>query len=167
MERNQLMKVIIHGKQYDTKTARLVAVHRNDFNSCCEELYYKRTGEYFIAGQKEISSGKQIKPLTESEAKEWAEQNMKADEYKKEFCEAGVESIKIGNYIKKLREEAELTQGELSKRLGVSQPRIAAMERGEVTTITTIKQIIDVFNIRSDEKLLELFKVLLNSGEVG
>jgi predicted XRE-type DNA-binding protein len=178
------MKKIIHGKMYDTETAKLIGIYSHskpgDFNYYCEELYRKRSGEYFLAGegsclskyavstgQNEVSGSEKIIPLTEDEAKEWAEERLPADEYEQEFGEIKTDSLAIGAYIKRLREEAELTQGEISKRMGVSQPRVAAIERGEVTTIATVKQVVNALNIKNDEKLLELFKVLLNSGEVG
>lgn len=178
------MKKIIHGKMYNTETARLVGTYSygypRNFEHYSEELYVKITGEYFLAGeggclskyavstgQNEVSGSEKIIPLTEDEAKEWAEEYLPADEYEQEFGEIKTDSLAIGAYIKRLREEAELTQGEISKRMGVSQPRIAAIERGEVTTIATVKQVVNALNIKNDEKLLELFKVLLNSGEVG
>lgn len=178
------MKKIIHGKMYDTETAKLIGIYSHskpgDFNYYCEELYRKRSGEYFLAGegsclskyavstgQNEVSGSEKIIPLTEDEAKEWAEKYITADEYEEEFGVVEAESLAIGAYVKRLREEADITQGELSKRMGVSQPRIAAIEQGEVTTIATVKQVVNALNIKSDEKLLELFKVLLNSGEVG
>lgn len=97
------MKKIINGKMYDTETAKEVAscYHGDgprDFRHYSESLYKKRTGEYFLAGeggpmthyavstgQNSWSGGEKIIPLTYSEATEWAEREMGADEYQAEF----------------------------------------------------------------------------------
>ena len=97
------MKKIINGKLYDTTTAREVAgcYHGEgprDFHHYSEKLYRKRTGEYFLAGeggpmthyavsagQNSWSGGEKIIPLTYSEATEWAEREMDADDYQAEF----------------------------------------------------------------------------------
>lgn len=96
------MKKIINGKRYDTNTAKLIgeASYSNpsDFNYWCEELYRKRTGEFFLygdggpmskysrsIGQNEWSGGEEIQPLTLEEAQEWGEQYLNADEYEEMF----------------------------------------------------------------------------------
>jgi hypothetical protein len=93
------MKRIMDGKMYDTETAKVVAtsyavgVARNDFRYYEEELHLKKTGEYFLYGEggpmsryaqscgDGYESGSGIIPLTEAEAKKWAEQRLDADEY--------------------------------------------------------------------------------------
>lgn len=70
------MKKIIHGKMYDTETARLIKAEDSD--SMYPSLYRKRTGEYFLGGEG-------IEPLTYAQAKEWAEIAMTAEEYETEF----------------------------------------------------------------------------------
>ena len=97
------MKKIINGKLYDTTTAREVAscYHGEgprDFRYYSEALYRKRTGEYFLAGeggpmskyaksagQNSWTGGEGITPLSYSEATEWAEHEMDADDYEAEF----------------------------------------------------------------------------------
>ena len=87
------MKKIINGKKYDTDTATLIAswdngLGYNDFSFCKENLYRKKTGEYFIHGEGGALSkysksvemntrvgGESITPLTEEEAKTWVEQH--------------------------------------------------------------------------------------------
>lgn len=86
------LKRIINGKKYNTDTAEFLAdyqiAYRSDFNFCREELYKKRTGEYFLFGEgganskyrksvglNEWGGGKRITPLTEDEAKRWVEVN--------------------------------------------------------------------------------------------
>lgn len=92
------MKKIIKGKVYDTDTAKLLAEYdsgnRGDFHWYCEELYQKKTGEFFIYGEGNAASpyskrcptggfdpGCAIKPLSYDEAAEWGEQKLDADEY--------------------------------------------------------------------------------------
>ena len=99
------MKKIINGKRYDTETAEFCGSHEygypGDFNYVFEELYQKRTGEFFLYGEgganskyrEEISmnswsGGERIIPLTEDEAKEWAEEYLDAEEYEKLFTVA-------------------------------------------------------------------------------
>ena len=50
------MKQIINGKKYDTETAERLACEDaglpvNDFAYWCEELYRKKTGEFFLHGE--------------------------------------------------------------------------------------------------------------------
>ena len=93
------MKKIINGKVYDTETAKKVAswyssYARNDFHYYEEELYQKKTGEFFLygegnaaspysrsCGQNELCGGERIEPLTYKEAQEWAEKHLDGDEY--------------------------------------------------------------------------------------
>jgi hypothetical protein len=99
------MKKIINGKVYDTKTAELVGEWANtyntrDFNFCIENLYRKKTGEYFLHGRggpmsryavsvggNTMSGSEQIKPISFEYAKQWAEEHLTADEYEKLFGE--------------------------------------------------------------------------------
>lgn len=86
------MRKIIGGKVYDTDTAQKIADYwnglgGNDFRNISEDLYLKRTGEYFLYGEggpmtryavhngNSSSEGSRIIPLTEAEAKEWVEAN--------------------------------------------------------------------------------------------
>ena len=97
------MKKIINAKIYDTDTARYVGWWDNgcgqgDFDYVSEELYCKRTGEYFLYGEggartkysemegsNTWTSGAMIIPLTYDAARKWAEEHLKADDYLKEF----------------------------------------------------------------------------------
>lgn len=97
------MKKIINGKMYNTETAKLVDTAAwgtdSDFSYWIEELYKKRTGEYFIAGEggalsrwREVYSdgftnGWGIKPLTDEEARDWMEKYGDPDVYIEEFGE--------------------------------------------------------------------------------
>ena len=98
------MKKIINGKKYDTDTAKAVGTWDNgrsgrDFSHCAETLYRKRTGEYFLYGVggpmskysqsngNTTSGGEDIRPLTEAEARKWAEEKLTAGEYEEIFGE--------------------------------------------------------------------------------
>lgn len=97
------MKKVIRGRLYDTEKAVLVgefydeAMPGDDLAYYREELYRKRTGEYFLygtgnAGSKysvwhgnTASGSEKIIPLTYQQAQEWAEENLPPEEYEKEF----------------------------------------------------------------------------------
>ncbi|MDD6445059.1 MAG: hypothetical protein PUF81_04360 [Lachnospiraceae bacterium] len=96
------MKKIINGKKYDTETAECMGswengYGHNDFKSVEESLYRKKTGEFFLYGEGGAMSiyaesygdttcgGEKIIPLTEDEAKEWAENHLDGDTYEDIF----------------------------------------------------------------------------------
>lgn len=98
------MKKIINSKAYNTETAKELGSYwngygRGDFNYICETLYCKKTGEYFLhceggaLTQYAISVangstfGSRIIPYSETEAKEWVENMLSAEEYEKIFGE--------------------------------------------------------------------------------
>lgn len=93
------MKKIINGKMYNTDTAEYLDGWSNgegcsDFRYCNECLYRKKTGEFFLDGEGGpmtkyaqrcgdgwYCGGEIITPLTEAEAKKWAEEHMDPDKY--------------------------------------------------------------------------------------
>ncbi len=84
------MKKIINGKLYNTKTAKCVGHWDNtpittDYNYYYQELYLKRTGEYFLYTWNLVPYGYNdqdyIDPLSESEAKAWVERCLDTDDY--------------------------------------------------------------------------------------
>lgn len=97
------MKKIINGKKYDTDTAKWVGGYSNGqigFGHCEEDLYRKKTGEFFLYGDggpmskyakwtdcNTCGGGTDIIPLTEYEAKEWVEKHLDADDYEAIFGE--------------------------------------------------------------------------------
>lgn len=96
------MKRIINGKKYDTTTAKEVASRWSGegFSRVDETLYRKKTGEFFLHGaggpmtgyaetvsQNCWTGGAKIIPLTEEEARQWAEQWLDGDQYEKIFDE--------------------------------------------------------------------------------
>lgn len=98
------MKKIINGRKYDTETAKYLTDYTrgcaSDFQYFSEELYRKRTGEYFLAGYggpmskyaknlggNQIGYGEEIIPLTIEQAKAWAERYCDGNEYEEIFGE--------------------------------------------------------------------------------
>ena len=98
------MKKIINGKLYNTETANYVdwdwnGVGRGDFKYWREELYLKKTGEFFLYGEggamsqyaerypDGLGSGERIIPLSENEAKSWMEKHSDVDKYIEIFGE--------------------------------------------------------------------------------
>lgn len=104
------MKKIIKGKVYDTQTAKKLGCYENmqdvrNFNHFEEELYRKKTGEFFLYGnggpaskysrrveQNTWSGGEDIIPLDFDNARAWAEENLDADDYEKIFGAVDEES---------------------------------------------------------------------------
>ena len=98
------MKKIINGKLYDTETAKHVGTDSysdsRDLNYWSEELYQKRTGEFFLHGQGGAASkyaesyeqnhwkgGEKIIPLSYHSAQQWAEEHLDANDYEEIFGE--------------------------------------------------------------------------------
>lgn len=96
------MKKYFNSKVYDTDTAKLLAEYEHSYKSQFdwykEQLYRKRTGEFFLYGEGHAASpyctystdggrdpGEKICPLTYEEARKWAEQKLEADDYDKIF----------------------------------------------------------------------------------
>lgn len=99
------MEVRINGKRYNTKTAWYVDSFcgnddKGSFYYFYEELYQKRTGEFFIYGEGGAETqyaehlpdgatrwGCAIRPITKEEAKEWVLAHSRDTEYKLFFGE--------------------------------------------------------------------------------
>jgi len=134
------MRKIISNKMYDTETAKLLATGYSsnhmpgDFAYWTEELYRKRTGEYFLHGEggpmsryrRQIETnnwagGEKIIPLSYDTAREWAERELSADEYIRLFGEPDEDE---GNDVmtlslpaavaRRIREEASRTGATIS-----------------------------------------------------
>ena len=95
------MNKIISGKRYNTETAELIDSYSKfsgSFEYIHEELYRKRTGEFFLYGkggprskyaerveQNTWQGGEDITPLNEDEAKAWLEEHSDAEHYEQCF----------------------------------------------------------------------------------
>ena len=97
------MNKVIRGKRYNTETAKSVGTweanepENSDFWEK-EELYQKRSGEFFLIGQGgaqtqyarfsmggESKPGIELRPIEPEEASDWAEEHLTADEYEALF----------------------------------------------------------------------------------
>ena len=134
------MKKIIEGRKYDTDTAEEIATakhgYKNEFSYYEETLYCKRTGEYFLYGYGHGDSkyaergfggwgpGEGIMPMTYEQARQWAERNLEADEYEREFGEVPesdgedvVLSVRVSpatrDILRRLSKKAGRSQGDL------------------------------------------------------
>lgn len=99
------MKKVIEGALYNTDTAQEIGYAEpngsniRDFSWFRETLYRTKSGKYFLHGEGGGNSrygewhgntggwGQQIRPYTPEDAREWAEENLTADEYSKAFGE--------------------------------------------------------------------------------
>ena len=110
------MKKIINGKRYNTDTATLIGStghgYPGDFEYWAEELYLKKTGEFFLYGEggpmskysrrigdNEWSGGEEIRPLSLKEAQEWAEEHLNAEEYEQVFGKIEENKSQISTWI--------------------------------------------------------------------
>lgn len=92
------MVKIINGRKYSTDTAKWIGngsySHPGDFDYWSEDLYRKKTGEFFIHGeggarsrysrqveQNTWSGSSRIVPITIDEAKAWCEKYLDAEKY--------------------------------------------------------------------------------------
>ena len=98
------MKIIKNGKKYDTDTAKEVGSYQKgygrDLSYYREELYRKKTGEFFLYGEGGGLSphahhfpgggyceGEKIVPMSKAEAKSWCEQHLSYGAYVELFGE--------------------------------------------------------------------------------
>ena len=98
------MKKIINGKMYNTETAEYLGswdngLSNSDFHVISEFLYKTRKGTYFIHGKggamtkyadragSMYCEGERITPISEEEARRWAENNLSAENYADIFGE--------------------------------------------------------------------------------
>lgn len=97
------MKKIIDGKVYNTETATRLGdwsneYYCNDFKFASEELYRKKSGEFFLYGEggpmsmyaestgnRSWSGGQTIKPFTAKEAYDWAMEKLTASAFEEIF----------------------------------------------------------------------------------
>ncbi len=95
------MKKVVNGIMYNTATATRIAGwesgNMSDFAYCCECLYQKKNGEFFIHGEggpltvyaKHYDGcsgyGERIEPITEDDARIWCERHLDGDAFEKIF----------------------------------------------------------------------------------
>jgi len=76
--------------------------------------------------------------------KNYTKIKLKDDEFKVAFEEVKMH-LKIAKLLEELRHKAGLTQAELAKATGVSQPMIARLERGDQDRVPTVHTINKIF----------------------
>lgn len=74
--------------------------------------------------------------------KRWEKKVLKAPGADRRVSEIERE-LRIASSLAELREGAGVSQRELAKRIGVSQPRVAAIERSENVTIDVLQQYVE------------------------
>lgn len=84
------MKRVINGKMYDTNTANEIAEtieYDNGTPKIWRTLYRKKNGEFFLHKEEHAFNDiyNSIKPITENEAKEFAEKHLDGDGYEAIF----------------------------------------------------------------------------------
>ena len=171
------MKKIILGRRYDTETAELIGLFRDScpgqFDYVKEELYRKRTGEYFLYGEggprsryaksegSTFSSGSDIRRMTEDEAREWAEAHLSADEYEQAFPVIEDETpgiaAKLGAVIAERRKALGLNQPEFAAKCGTTQGMISSYETGKQDmTISRLAEIAAALGMEPAELLAKV-----------
>ena len=134
------MKKIINGKVYDTETATRVASWANggtwnDFGHFEEDLYRKKTGEFFLhgaggpmtqyaeaVGQNEWSGGQRIMPMSYAAAQKWAEEHLDGDEYEEIFGAVVEDDTKVSvNYRLSVTTVETLKRRAAEQGVGVSE----------------------------------------------
>ncbi|HML01346.1 MAG TPA: helix-turn-helix transcriptional regulator [Acidimicrobiales bacterium] len=71
--------------------------------------------------------------------KDWEQKVLSADGAEERVVEIE-EELRIATALTALREQAGLSQRELARRIGVSQPRVAAIEQARNVTIEVLEQ---------------------------
>jgi transcriptional regulator with XRE-family HTH domain len=58
--------------------------------------------------------------------------------------------MNIGTRVKELRERYDISQGDLSRKVNISQPQISRIEAGQGTTIKTVRKVAEFFDVTVD-----------------
>lgn len=127
------MKKIINGRLYNTETAKKCGEYepnpyRSDFKWFCESLYQKKTGEFFLhgdgnaaspysksCGQNEWCGTEIIKPMSYTEAQEWAERHLTGDQYEEIFGEVSEDDTTVKTMISTTAAEIEIIKRNAAK----------------------------------------------------
>ena len=132
------MNKVIDVHKYDTETAKLLGEAEwergSNFDEVVERLYRTKSGFFFLygyggantrysvqCGSNNWTGGSMIIPMDIDAAKEWAEDNMSADEYEEAFGEVSEETCQISATlpvsVKEKLEELKKKSGETAAEL--------------------------------------------------
>ena len=92
------MKKVIKGKVYDTSTAKKIGMRwiGTGFSRLgWEELYRKKTGEFFTLYHRYSDNYEVIEPITYEKAQCWVEEHLDSDDYLSIFGEPEEDSTKV------------------------------------------------------------------------
>ncbi len=79
------MKKVINRKMYNTDTAERICFRRDSYEDNYTTLYRKKNGEFFFL-REELNGRSRIRlPYWETEAMDFAEENLDGDTYEKFF----------------------------------------------------------------------------------
>ena len=82
------------------------------------------------------------------------------DAFEKEVAEA-VQAYKIGEAIKQARKMKQLTQEQLSKKVGVQKAQISRLENGKNISFSTLSRLLKGLNIPASIEMAGVGKVAL------
>lgn len=134
------MNKVINGKRYSTETAHFCGDreygNHGDLDHVYEVLYQKRTGEFFLygaggarskyakaTGTNDWYGGEKIIPLTDDEAKKWAEKYLDGEDYENIFTikESEEPGKKIQSFSLSRDVIAKLTMLSMERKISRSQ----------------------------------------------
>jgi len=87
-------------------------------------------------------------------ARDWEKRVLAAKGAEERVAEIEQELL-LANRLTALREGAGLSQRELAKRLGVSQPRVAAIERSHNVTIEVLEQYVEALGAKLEVNVVK------------
>ena len=130
------MRKVLKNKVYDTSTAHMVARYENNKSPnpaehYTEDLYRKKTGEFFLYGKGEIVSPypkEKIIPMTVKEAKFWGRSALTPEAFSVIF--RPMEDGTLSDKVRALRTKTHLTQQGFADKYGIPKRTIANWEAG-------------------------------------
>jgi len=77
------------------------------------------------------------------------------------FCQVTEDTKAMGTYLRRLRDQAGLSQRDLARRLGCQQPAISRLEAGEVRpNIATLQRIAEALGLQLELRMVDLDEAL-------
>ena len=104
------MKKVIKGKVYDSGTAKKMNMRFTGpelDRTGWEDLYQKKSGEFFLLEHRYSGNIERITPMTYAEAQAWAEKYLSGEEYEEIFGEIEENDAPVQIHISMTKAEAE------------------------------------------------------------